>query len=69
VFAASEGHLDVLQWAHANGCLLDERTHASAAKGGHLDVLEWARAQIEEDKEEKKRAASTRQQSRQVTSC
>ncbi|AGO83379.1 Ankyrin repeat domain containing protein [Pandoravirus salinus] len=42
--AAGGGHLDVLQWARANGCEWDERTCAKAAKGGHLGVLQWARA-------------------------
>ena len=47
--AALGGHLEVLQWACANGCPWDIRTWdsntcASAAMGGHLDVLQWLRA-------------------------
>ena len=38
------GHLEVLQWARANGCPWDQRTCAYAATGGHLEVLQWARA-------------------------
>ena len=43
-YAAACGHLEVLQWARANGCPWDEKTCSSAARGGHLEVLEWARA-------------------------
>ena len=42
--AASGGHLEVLQWARANGCPWDEETCREAAEGGHLEVLQWARA-------------------------
>ena len=38
------GHLEVLQWARANGAPWDERTCRDAAVGGHLEVLQWARA-------------------------
>ena len=38
------GHLEVLQWAHVNGCPCDESTCAYAAKEGHLKVLQWLRA-------------------------
>ena len=38
------GHLEVLQWARANGAPWDESTCAVAAYGGHLEVLQWARA-------------------------
>jgi hypothetical protein len=43
VYAAQNGHLDVLQWARQNGCPWDEETCAFAAQNGHLDVLQWAR--------------------------
>ncbi len=42
--AASGGYLEVLKWAHANGCDWDADTCAYAAQGGHLEVLKWARA-------------------------
>ena len=42
--AAGGGHLEVLQWARANGAPWDEWTCAYAARGGHLEVLQWARA-------------------------
>ena len=42
-WAASEGHLDVLQWARENECPWDKRICAVAARWGHLDVLQWAR--------------------------
>ena len=41
--AARGGHLEVLQWARANGCPWDEKTCAGAAEGGHLGMLKWAR--------------------------
>jgi hypothetical protein len=40
---AKEGHLDVLKWAHENGCPWGESTCSAAADEGHLDVLKWAR--------------------------
>ena len=40
-YAAWNGHLEVLQWAHAQGCPVDEDTCTDAAKHGHLDVLKW----------------------------
>jgi len=40
--AAEGGHLEVLQWARANGCPWNELTCTWAAKGGHLEVLQWA---------------------------
>ena len=43
-YAAKGGHLDVLQYARANGCLWDMWTCTLAAKGGHLDILQWAHA-------------------------
>jgi len=43
--AAKGGHLNILQWARANGCpWWDEWTSHNAAKGGHLNILQWARA-------------------------
>jgi hypothetical protein len=42
--AAGGGHLEVLQWARANGCEWNVYTCLEAAKGGHLAVLQWARA-------------------------
>ena len=43
-YAAEGGHLEVLQWARAQGCPWDWRTCAWAARNGHLEVLQWARA-------------------------
>ena len=42
--AAKGGHLEVLQWARANGCRWNKTTCAGAAQGGRLEVLHWARA-------------------------
>ena len=42
--AAAGGHLEVLQWARANGCEWHSGTCSNAAEGGHLEVLQWARA-------------------------
>ena len=42
-WAASDGRLDVLQWARAHGCEWNWQTCARAAWGGHLAVLKWAR--------------------------
>ena len=36
---AEGGHLEMLQWARANGCEWDAETCANAAGGGHLKVL------------------------------
>ena len=44
MFAAQGGHLEVMQWARANGCPWDSLTCAYAAEGGYLEVLQWARA-------------------------
>ena len=38
------GHLDVLQWARAQGCPWNWCTCVKAAEGGHLKLLSWARA-------------------------
>ena len=43
MWAAWGGHLEVLQWARANGCPWDEDTCSMAAHNGHLEVLQWAR--------------------------
>ena len=37
--AAAGGHLELLQWARANGCPWDEDTFVRAAHGGHLEVV------------------------------
>ncbi|KAG5191947.1 hypothetical protein JKP88DRAFT_274937 [Tribonema minus] len=42
--AAEAGDLEVLQWAHANGCPWDQETCSGAASEGHLEILQWARA-------------------------
>ena len=46
VAAASSGHVEVLDWSKANGCLFDQAYHetiaAAAASAGHVAVLEWA---------------------------
>ena len=44
MYAAENGHLKLLQWAHANGCPWDESTCMWAARTGRLKVLQWARA-------------------------
>ena len=38
-----KGHLEVLQWARANGCPWDETTCEAAVARGHLDVVQWAK--------------------------
>src|SRR5271169_966089 len=40
---ASEGLLEVLKWAHLNGCEWNSLTCVGAALNGHLEVLKWAR--------------------------
>jgi hypothetical protein len=40
-YAAKGGHLDVLKWAHEQGCPWDELTCAHAADGRHVQVLKW----------------------------
>jgi hypothetical protein len=42
-FAASGGHLAVLQWARANGCPWDRWTCEGQARQ-HPEVHQWARA-------------------------
>jgi hypothetical protein len=39
--AAKGGHLEILRWAHSNGCPWDAATCLHAAKNGHLEVLQW----------------------------
>jgi len=42
LFAASNGHLECLKYAHENGCPWDKRTCDNTARYGHLDCLEYA---------------------------
>jgi len=42
--AARYGHLEVLQWALANGCSWNIYTCMNAAAGGYLEILQWFRA-------------------------
>ena len=45
--AASMGHLDVVQWLHANGAVLDDVDHElqsplfGSVLNGHLDIARW----------------------------
>ena len=39
--AARSGRLDVLKYAHENGCPWNEETCAIAAEYGHLDILKY----------------------------
>ena len=41
--AAASGHLEILIWAHENGCPWNEYTCSEADDNGHLDILQWAR--------------------------
>ena len=43
VYAAVNGHLEILKWARENGCPWDKCTCTYAASNGHLEVLKWAR--------------------------
>ena len=45
-YAAKHGQLEVLKWAHENGCPWDWRTCAFAADGGHLEALKCARERL-----------------------
>ena len=45
-YAASGGHLSVLEWARREGYTWDEWTCRLAAESGHLHILRWARAQV-----------------------
>ena len=40
--AALGGHLEVLQWARANGCPWDATTCLHAKVGGNIELLNWA---------------------------
>ncbi len=40
--AAINGYLDILQWAHKNGCYWDAKTCSSAARYGYLECLQYA---------------------------
>ena len=43
--AATNGHLEVLQWLRVNECCpWNEYTCSNAAHNGHLEMLQWARA-------------------------
>eukprot|EP00302_Diacronema_sp_CCMP2436_P010738 CAMPEP_0179887376 /NCGR_PEP_ID=MMETSP0982-20121206/31380_1 /TAXON_ID=483367 /ORGANISM="non described non described, Strain CCMP 2436" /LENGTH=204 /DNA_ID=CAMNT_0021783217 /DNA_START=648 /DNA_END=1263 /DNA_ORIENTATION=+ len=58
MYAALGGHLTLLQYARAAGCLWDFDTCLGAARNGHLALLQWARAHgCEWDEEEICRAA------------
>lgn len=39
--AAKHGHLEFLQWAVAQGCLLSAEACSEAARGGHLETLKF----------------------------
>jgi len=41
-YAAKEGQLEVLQWAHANGCPWDGGTIDAAKNADHDNILNWA---------------------------
>ena len=40
--AASDGHLEALQWLRANGFEWDWRTCREAVFNGHIEILKWA---------------------------
>ena len=40
--AAKGGHLEVLQWARANGCPWDNQTLLEARENGHSELENWA---------------------------
>lgn len=42
-YAARNGHLECLKYAHEHGCPWDEDTCACAAMNGHLECLKYAR--------------------------
>ena len=42
-YSAENGHLEVLQWAIANGCPWTTETLAFARENGHNEVFQWAR--------------------------
>ena len=41
-YAASNGHLECLKYAHEHGCPWDELTCRGAAEKGHLECLKYA---------------------------
>jgi len=43
ITASYHGHLTLLKWAHANGCMKDDEVDVveGAARGGHIDILVW----------------------------
>ena len=41
-YAAENGHLECLKYAHENGCRWDKRTCSNAAENGHLECLKYA---------------------------
>ncbi len=41
-YAAKNGHLECLKYAHLNGCSWNEDTCLEAAKNGHLECLKYA---------------------------
>ena len=43
MYAAEGGHLEVLQWARANGCPWDADTCVAAVDEQRHDVFLWAR--------------------------
>jgi hypothetical protein len=42
--SAANGHFEILQWAHVNGCPWYEDTCANAALSGRLEILQWVRS-------------------------
>jgi hypothetical protein len=42
-FAAFAGHLEILQWARANGCPWDKKTLQYANMNGRTAVADWAK--------------------------
>ena len=42
--AAEGGHLELLQWARAQGCPWRQRTVTCAIASGHVGMLEWMMA-------------------------
>lgn len=41
VFAARNGHIHILEWAHERGCPWGVDTFRSAARGGNIAVMQW----------------------------
>jgi hypothetical protein len=42
-YAALNGHLECLKYAHENGCEWDNETCRNAEQNGHLECLNYAR--------------------------